>query len=104
MKENNKKIWRKKYFMDRVIDMKSYFNQNELDILKKFGIYLEDKLYTVSEYEMEKIKVFFYDIDIKEDDRDWKYRKHLKDINVSKKQCDVILKKFEKIDAQYLYI
>lgn len=59
-KKLNNSEWKEKYYNERNIKLKENFNEQELQVLKKLGIELEDKLYTNYEYECIEIDIFAY--------------------------------------------
>lgn len=64
------KKWREEYHNNKCIDLFMYFSPEEKELLKKFEIVLEDKLYTQFEFDVinEKLVLFYKDED--EEDMD----------------------------------
>ncbi len=87
------------YYNNPIIDLIKYFNQEELNILKKLEVIIEDKLYTESEFDRINSKVL-------------KYYEHsengeivqtsiLTNKNINKEDLDKILNKFNKVALDY---
>ena len=55
----------KEYYDEKIINLKKYLNENDLQTLEKLGIKVEDKFYTACEYEIFSGEVSKY---YKEDD------------------------------------
>ena len=53
-------ISKERYYNERHINLKEIFNKEELQVLKKLGINIENKLYTNYEYECIEIDLFAY--------------------------------------------
>ncbi|HJJ04907.1 MAG TPA: hypothetical protein OIM45_03435 [Clostridiaceae bacterium] len=90
MCEFNYEEWNDKYHNRKFINLIDYLNDNDMNILNKLGISVEDKEYT--EYELDIIKqelnqyddrfeIEEYDEKVKEDIR--KIKKSLKEKNIS---------------------
>ena len=54
--ENNKKMnlkkWHEKYCNEKIVDLKKYLDEKNIEILRKLGIEIEDKKYTEREFEL----------------------------------------------------
>ena len=90
MHKFNYEEWNDKYHNRKFINLIDYLNDNDMNILNKLGISVEDKEYT--EYELDIIKqelnqyddrfeIEEYDEKVKEDIR--KIKKSLKEKNIS---------------------
>ena len=90
MHKFNYEEWNDKYHNRKIINLIDYLNDNDMNILNKLGISVEDKEYT--EYELDIIKqelnqyddrfeIEEYDEKVKEDIR--KIKKSLKEKNIS---------------------
>ena len=101
MGEINFNAWKQKYFNDKIIDINSCLNKSDIEILKNLNIFIENKIYTISEYEIIKFKLFLYYTDEEETEEERNYKKKLEDTVVTEEQFNKILKQFEKIDKKY---
>ena len=96
--------WILKHQTNRVIDVKSNFNDKEIAILKKLNITIKDEFYTGNEFEYLMSEIGSYN---KEDDMselELEYYKSLKSVGVNKteyrnlvKKVDVIFRKYDKL-------
>ena len=51
MSELNFKEWLKKYSTEKVVDFKDYLNSRDFELLKILDVIVEDKVYTLQEYD-----------------------------------------------------
>lgn len=93
--------WQDKYYNEKIIEINKFFNKSDKQILKKFNIFLINKLYTMDEYATIKYKLFEYYEDEEDTEEDIKLKKSLKDIHVTQEQLNKLLKKCSKIDKSY---
>lgn len=95
------KEWQNAYRNKKIFDIFSEFTENEIKILEKLGIIIENKVYTEYEYTNFKLELNNYIIEGELDEEDWEYVKFLSDKDVAKKDFDKIKKKFDEIDEKY---
>lgn len=104
----NKRLeeFRKNHFEKRFIDLKDKFNENDIEILNKLGIEIEDKIYTEYEFELISMKLvrFFNedketgDIVFEEEKADNEF---LRQCNVSPREFFYIIDKVYKVGEDY---
>lgn len=95
------KRWIKKYFNYSFINLKEELNTNNIKLLKKLGIEIQDKLYTEYEYDLivdQELLAFYIDDTMKEEEL--RLSKPLPK-NVTREDYNKILDKFEFISKKY---
>ena len=102
-KESNEKFnyekWYNEYCNKRFISLSEYFDENNLIILNKLGIILEEKIYTEREFELMDMSLYEYyeeneNNEIIESDL-------LKEKSVTKEEYKKVLDMFTKISRDY---
>lgn len=90
--------WYKNYHRKEILELKKLFNEDEITILKKLEIEIENKKYTEYEIECFWLKVLEYYKDENEElsEEEESYIKPL-DSTVSREEYNLLLKKIEKI-------
>lgn len=88
-----------KYFNVRKIDIFKYLDNHSLTVLRKLGIFIENKLYT--EYEFDLFDEKLYDYYSDPDDKNILPCKSLSEKNVSKKEYKKVLNIFLQISKDY---
>ena len=92
--------WQKKYHKKQIIDVRKELTEQELDIMQKLGIEVENKIYTEYEYEVLKMDLIeFYKNDDMEEEDLKKARELVK--GISRNKYNELLKKFDEIDKKY---
>lgn len=89
----------KEYYDEKIINLKKYLNENDLQTLEKLGIKVEDKFYTACEYEIFSGKVSKY---YKEDDyseEDLEFVESLEGTGVSQEEYDDLMEKMDIMGA-----
>ena len=88
-----------RYLENRIIDLKRELTAEELKIIEKLEVKIENSLYNGAEYEKLKtaIGIYFSKYD---KDKELKYKKPLK-YGVTKEEYDKIYNKFTEIDEKY---
>lgn len=88
-----------RYLENRIIDLKRELTAEEVKIIEKLEVKIENSLYNGAEYEKLKtaIGVYFSKYD---KDKELKYKKPLK-YGVTKEEYDKIYNKFTEIDEKY---
>ena len=85
----------KEYYDEKIINLKKYLNENDLQTLEKLGIKVEDKFYTACEYEIFSGEVSRY---YKEDDyseEDLEFVESLEGTGVSQEEYDDLMEKMD---------
>lgn len=101
LKNSNKSIKeiKNEYVNNPKIDLIKFLREKDLDILKKFGIEVQNKSYT--EYEYQIIEMKLYDYYKKYDNPCVVKNKKLIQFGINKKQYEEILDIFNKISSYY---
>lgn len=89
----------KEYYDEKIINLKKYLNENDLQTLEKLGIKVEDKFYTACEYEIFSGEVSRY---YKEDDyseEDLEFVESLEGTGVSQEEYDDLMEKMDIMGA-----
>lgn len=95
----NYRIWYYQYSNKKIINMYKYFNQEELNLLNKLGIALENKLYTKKEFELMDMHLYnYYEVDEKDNIIE---NALLLEKSISKNEYENILNIFNKIAKDY---
>lgn len=88
--------WNYKYHNKEIIDIRKELTKDQLEIIKKLGIEVKDKVYTEYEYDCLKGKLAEY---IQDEDNEYE-AKSVKEKGVSKEKFNTIIEKFDEIDAR----
>jgi len=106
--DGNKRLeeFKKRYFEKRFIDLKDKLDKNDIAILNKLGIVIEDKLYTEYEFDIIPMHLVKYynedeetgDIIFEEEKAD---NKLLRQCNVSPREFFYIIDKVYKVGEDY---
>lgn len=92
--------WDIVYHTAPMIDVKKYFNNEQLMWLEKLDIFIEDKVYTEYEYDVLKGEVSkYYTDDMDEDNKE--IAVPLKGTGVYEDEYNTILRIFELINERY---
>lgn len=93
--------WRIVYHNRLMVDLIHYLTKKEIKLLKKFKVTVKNDVYT--EYEYDSIKTilaqYYVDEDMKEEEKSMQLK--LKDIGVTQREYDNLLKKFDDIDKRF---
>ena len=94
--------WNNKYHKLEYIDLKSLFDEDELNTLKKLGIEIKNKKYTEYEYELIEMELGYY-MEIDEEDPDVvktleSTRKNIADKCVTQEEFDKLIKKIDSLN------
>ena len=93
------KKWRHEYYNHANINLLKYFNEKELEVLKKLEIEIESKLYTEHEFEMINCNLLkYYE---HSENGELLQSEILTKKNIDKKELENILNKFNKIAIKY---
>lgn len=95
------KQWLKKYHTEKVVDLKEFFNDNDFVLLKKLVEGIEDKVFTMYEYDQVLFSLFQYYTDDEEqrifNKEDFPYLKSLEEKNVDREEFNKLLYKVMQI-------
>lgn len=96
--DNEYKEWERRYWNDRIIDLNQYFNKDEFKMIKKLGIKIKNKIYTMQEFCALEYELYLYyeDEDLKPEEQE--YKKSLKNTKVSKEDYYRLMNKINEID------
>ena len=94
--------WNNKYHKLEYIDLKSLFDEDELNTLRKLGIEIKNKKYTEYEYELVEMELGYY-MEIDEEDPDVvktleSTKKNIADKGVTQEEFDKLIKKIDSLD------
>ena len=92
--------WRKKYETKEIVNIKKEFTDEELELLRKLGVELLDKIYTEREFELLDMDVikYYYEDDMKEDEK--QFCVPLPE-NVSREEYNKLVDKIRDINIKY---
>ncbi len=93
--------WRYKYHNNKIVELKNYIDSKDKEILRKLDILIEDKLYTLYEYDMIVYELLLYYDD--EKDEETPFKKSLADKNVDKKDYAALTEKMVEISNSFNY-
>lgn len=93
--------WDEIYRNKKIIYIIEEFNESELEIFKKLGIIIEDKVYTEYEFECLKLELGKYYREDGMDQEDLEYTESLADKNVADEEYNAIMKKIDEIESKY---
>jgi len=93
--------WILKHQTNRVIDVKSNFDDNEIALLNKLKIVIKDELYTGNEFEFFMYEVGAYNKEPDMSDEELEYYKSLEDTGVSMEEYKKLLEKVDTIFRKY---
>lgn len=99
----NYEEWNEKYHNEKFIDLFMYFSPEQKELLKKFDITLEEKLYTEFEFDVidEKLILFYKDED-EMDEEELKECEELPD-GVDRVRFDELLAVMSKVREKYAF-
>ena len=104
MSNFNYNEWSNNYHNNKVIEISKYLDENDIDILNRLGIKIEESLCSEYQYDIIKQQLYMYSID-DEDDTEIQeelksYQKSLENTGVSQEEVDNLIDKLEKIDKK----
>lgn len=103
MKTQIYKDWENKYYNEKVVNIKDFFNEEDLQNLEELGISIEDKRCTRYEYEILRQKLITYYDENEDDEEALSYKKKIEDTKVSKTDFRKIVNVFDKIADEHVY-
>lgn len=100
---NDFEKWHERYRTKGVINIKSHLDSNDIEILKKLGIVIEDKIYTCYEFDLIDGDLILYYLadDMTEEEK--KESKPLDGTGVTRSEYNWVLKKFEIMQSIMKY-
>lgn len=95
------KKWYEEYSTIEKVNLKKYFTSQDLEILKKLGIEVKDKIYTEREFEEldSEYILFYYEDNMTEQEKS--ETKSLENTGVTRKEYNNLLDKFHKINLEF---
>lgn len=81
----------KEYSTNEFLDIYHFFTKEQLEIIKKLGLEIENKQYSVSDYDALRIEILKY----------YNEPNELNKTDVTKEECELILDTFQKISDDY---
>ena len=97
----NYEEWKDKYYNKEYIEIMKFLSNEDIEVVKKLGITIENKIYTEYELEIVYMKVLNYYKNDEMDKEDLELSKSLDGTGVSKKEYDDLLGKIEKLNNHY---
>lgn len=95
--------WNKRYRNKEVIHIKSHLDSNDLEILNKLGITIEDKMYTCYEFDVIDGDLILYYLDDEMTEEEKNESKPLEGTGVTRAEYNWVLKKFEIMQSTIKY-
>ena len=95
------KEWIKKYHNEKIVNINDYLDDSDKYLLKKLGIIIKDKIYTLHEYDMVLFQMLEYYTDEEEQKifkkMDFQYLKSLEEKNITREDFNKVLEKLMKM-------
>ena len=106
MSNFNYNEWSNNYHNKKVIEISKYLDENDINILNRLGIKIEESLCSEYQYDIikQQLQLYMYSID-DEDDTEIQeelksYQKSLENTGVSQEEVDNLIDKLENIDKK----
>lgn len=96
--------WHEKYLNKGVINIMKYLDSNDIEILKKLGIEIENKLYSCHNFDVIDGELILYYINDDMTEEEMKESKTLESTDVTRSEYNWVLKKFENMQNEIKYI
>lgn len=93
--------WRERYSTKEFIDLKKYLNSFDIELLKKLGIEVQDKLYTEREFDVLDDRLFLYYVSEETTEDELELILPLEGTGVSRKEYNRLVDIFTKIESDY---
>ncbi len=99
----NYEEWHKRYMTKEVIEIKAHLDSNDLDILRRLGIEIEDKIYTCYGFDIihENLLLYYLDDDMTEEEIS--ETKSLDGTGVTRSEYNWVIRKFEIMQSIMKY-
>lgn len=92
--------WREKYETKEIVDINKEFNEEELELLRKLGVELLDKIYTERDFEVLDMDVIKYYYEDNMTDEEKEFYVPLPE-NVSREEYNKLVNKIHDINIKY---
>ena len=83
--------FRKNYFSNDCIDIYHFFKKDQLQVLNKLNLKIEDKKYSLYDFDLLEMEIMKY----------YKDREKLKEKAITDKEYEIIIEIFDKIKEEY---
>ena len=106
MSNFNYNEWSNNYHNKKVIEISKYLDENDINILNRLGIKIEESLCSEYQYDIIKQQLYMYSIDDEDEDdpeiqKELKsYQKSLENTGVSQEEVENLIDKLEKINKK----
>lgn len=100
---NNYAEWHERYLNKEVINIKEYLDSNDIEILRKLGIIIENKLYTCHGFDVVHGDLLEYYLDDDMTKEELEETKTLDGTGVTRTEYNWVIKKFEKMQREIKY-
>lgn len=99
----NYEEWHKRYMTKGVIEIKAHLDSNDLDILRKLGVEIDNKIYTCYEFDViyEDLLLYYLDDDMTDEEK--KESKSLNGTGVTRSEYNWVIRKFEIMQSIIKY-
>lgn len=94
-KELNYEEWQEKYYNKRHIDIMKYITKEDIELIKKLNIDIEEKIYTEHELELLEMDILQYYKEKGMSKEDLEFTKSLDGTEVTRKEYNKVLDKLE---------
>lgn len=101
MNGNSYEKWSYKYHNNKIVELKNYINGKDIEILKKLDILIEEKTYTLYEYDMIVYEILLYYED--ETNEETPFKKSLLDKHVNKEDYIELANKIVEVSDFFNY-
>lgn len=81
----------KEYSTNEFLDIYKFFTGEQLEIIKRLGLDMEHKKYSVSDYDALRMEILKF----------YNEPKELEKTDVTKEECELVLNTFQKISDDY---
>lgn len=93
--------WKEKYYERLAVDLKANLTKEEVELLKKFNVKINDEVYTEYQYDCVKMVLAQYYTEKDIEGNIVPPILELENIGVTEQEYDKLLKKFDEIDEKY---
>ena len=100
-KEFNYEKWKENYYNNRHIDIIKFLSKEDIELIKKLNVKIEQKVYTEHELEILYLELLEYYKADDIDKEDLEFTKSLDGTGVAEEQYHSLVEKFNKINTYY---
>lgn len=95
--------WKNRYFNKEIIDIYKELSNSDIEVIKKLGISVKDKVYTEYEYDTlnENLLLYYEEEDSNISDEEKEYVKSLNGTGVSRTEYENLLNRLDEITEKY---